>query len=1494
MTGLGFGGFANHPGPTSKPADSFPVFGNPARSPSLSTPTTPPFSDSPPLRSPSPFHEWGNGQRSFFENDDRRPMVTTLVANRNSGTSVTAKATRFHEIEQGVARNHFVPPRAQTPEFASKNSHPVEGFHPSSVENVRPASPSPSLDGRPKFSGPYTFSQATVRPSVSPYDVDFLSETDDAQVSKGPKRMRSPTMPSAIGTDNDHSHFPRNNYKKSNVIVSTHESQAPQRSPPSEKYAVYKVAATNPTSFAVTKRSRSPPLLSEDVASIGNPCTTQDGTEREIEAKAKRLARFRVELGENMQTRDDDVEQKVSANKLEKDKLGPDHSEYESLKPSGIITGLCTDMCPESERAERERKGDLDQFERLDGDRNQTSKHLAVKKYNRMAEREADLIRPMPILQKTIDYLLNLLDQPYNDKFLGIYNFLWDRMRAIRMDLRMQHIFNQGAITMLEQMIRLHIIAMHELCEYSKGEGFSEGFDAHLNIEQMNKTSVELFHLYDDHRKKGMHIPTEKEFRGYYALLKLDKHPGYIVEPAELSLDLAKMTPEIRQTEEVLFARDVARACRTGNFISFFRLARKASYLQACLMHAHFAKLRTQALASLHAGLQNNQGLPLAHVAKWLAMEEEDLESLLEYHGFVIKVFEEPYMVKEGTFINGDKDYPTRRSKLVDFKRSGRIIEDVLPSIHIISMPFKVPNEMAETSKSSLKSVPSVEKESFVSDIPPAIEMVGAVSAVDEDLPDIRAAASQKECVQPQPIIKAPVIGQQSKDDHQMSGILPLPWGFSFTKVDSPGKPKDGMIFRNSLPVHMDTGTEGIPLQRVSETAPQESSLVGPFNKEENSVPQTVLNKLEDEVPPDILQKNENYDLKANYQHEEITEAKLKLIIRIWKRRSSKQRQLREQRQLASVAALSSLSLGPPIHLLQDQPSVSGKFDIDQILRERSNKHGQSWSTINVSEEIVDTLSRRNPDARCLCWKLIVCSHLNNLGEDKLGQRNQDVHPTAGSWLLAKLLTSNEPEYEEGLVISSAGLSTWRKCIHGQSGKDMTCCWSVVKNADFHNLTETVSGASAVLFLASKSIPWKLQKDKLYELLMSIPSGSYLPLLILSDSYKDGVSDLSSIIVNELGLHDIDKSRIGSFFIVFLVENQQVNGFFSDKRLREGLQWLASESPRQLVLHYVKTRELVLSHWNSSFKVLRQMKDYEIDPNDLVLAFNEALDQSLEEISAAAKENRIGWPCPEISLLGFSDEYRIIESYIPKIGWSSVDRIQLLISALQGCKLPVFPDGLSCLSCGSSKEIKNQLVKLENSLIMYLSKMMGIEFALREAHVMLQRHCKINLLGSSFYIVPNWFMILWRITNWRLMGVSYGASSSAYILERPDSSYNMAELDCGLSPIYSSHPSLDEMIEVGFSGEVDEAEVGFSEVSGEVQEAEVGFSEVSGEVQEAEVGFSCEVGAAKTSPIVEDESSLDKASDINSGLDSSQTLSLLLDKCEDLQSILEEKLYIYF
>lgn len=73
--------------------------------------------------------------------------------------------------------------------------------------------------------------------------------------------------------------------------------------------------------------------------------------------------------------------------------------------------------------------------------------------YTRTAERDPDLIRPLPVLMKTMDYLIELLNKPYGNDFLGLYNFLCDRMRAIRMDLRVQHIFNLEAISMLEQMV---------------------------------------------------------------------------------------------------------------------------------------------------------------------------------------------------------------------------------------------------------------------------------------------------------------------------------------------------------------------------------------------------------------------------------------------------------------------------------------------------------------------------------------------------------------------------------------------------------------------------------------------------------------------------------------------------------------------------------------------------------------------------------------------------------------------------------------------------------------------------------------------------------------------------------------------------------------------------------------------------------------------------------------------------------------------------------
>ncbi|CAJ2658489.1 unnamed protein product [Trifolium pratense] len=189
-------------------------------------------------------------------------------------------------------------------------------------------------------------------------------------------------------------------------------------------------------------------------------------------------------------------------------------------------------------------------------------------------------------------------------------------------------------------------------------------------------------------------------------------------------------------------------------------------------------------------------------------------------------------------------------------------------------------------------------------------------------------------------------------------------------------------------------------------------------------------------------------------------------------------------------------------------------------MRERYGKQENSRSRLNVSNIVVDTLGRRNPDAKCLCWKIILCTQMSSAPE--MG--------TAGLWLTSKLM----PSSDDDVMISSHGLVIWRKWIPSQSDIDPTCCLSVIRDTGVGSRDEVVSGASEILFLVSESISWNHQRVHLHNLLMSIPSGACLPLLILCDSY-----DSSSVIINELGLQDIDKLRVSSFL------------FFSGKTSRE-------------------------------------------------------------------------------------------------------------------------------------------------------------------------------------------------------------------------------------------------------------------------------------------------------------------------------------------------------
>nr|GLL44585.1 SAC3 family protein C isoform X2 [Ipomoea trifida] len=133
-------------------------------------------------------------------------------------------------------------------------------------------------------------------------------------------------------------------------------------------------------------------------------------------------------------------------------------------------------MCPVEERETRERLRDLAVFERLNGDTSKSSPSLAVKKFCRtisIKNVQTSDLRPLPVLEQTLDYLFNLLHSTKRP-FEVVHDFLFDRTRSIRQDLSMQNCSGDRVISMYERMgdslslwfrqVPLKIMKSKEMC----------------------------------------------------------------------------------------------------------------------------------------------------------------------------------------------------------------------------------------------------------------------------------------------------------------------------------------------------------------------------------------------------------------------------------------------------------------------------------------------------------------------------------------------------------------------------------------------------------------------------------------------------------------------------------------------------------------------------------------------------------------------------------------------------------------------------------------------------------------------------------------------------------------------------------------------------------------------------------------------------------------------------------------------------------------------
>ena len=184
----------------------------------------------------------------------------------------------------------------------------------------------------------------------------------------------------------------------------------------------------------------------------------------------------------------------------------------------GTLVGTCMSMCPPDEIELRKKDPMINFFEK--GKNGKFDPSLAVKSYHRSeagAQFRAEDLRPIPVLQKTMDFLISHVLTTKGTNELTAHLYARDRFRSIRQDITCQSLHGLEVIEILE-IECLFFIDSGIKFVYSS----IEDFDPAQNMEQITQILLSLDDEYDRFFSiSGKHAPREAIFRAIHAAVAI-------------------------------------------------------------------------------------------------------------------------------------------------------------------------------------------------------------------------------------------------------------------------------------------------------------------------------------------------------------------------------------------------------------------------------------------------------------------------------------------------------------------------------------------------------------------------------------------------------------------------------------------------------------------------------------------------------------------------------------------------------------------------------------------------------------------------------------------------------------------------------------------------------------------------------------------------------------------------------------------------------------
>lgn len=186
------------------------------------------------------------------------------------------------------------------------------------------------------------------------------------------------------------------------------------------------------------------------------------------------------------------------------------------------------------------------------------------KKYFRLTSApNPDTVRPLPVLEKTFDFLKKKWRMESN------YGYICDQFKSLRQDLTVQHIKNEFTVNVYE---------VHARIALEKGD-----------LGEYNQCQTQLRALYSQHL--GGH---PEEFKAYRILYFI-----HTCNRTDMNDVLADLTPTEKSSPAIKHALDARSALALGNYHRFFKLYLTTPNMGAYLMDMFVARERLVALSNM-------------------------------------------------------------------------------------------------------------------------------------------------------------------------------------------------------------------------------------------------------------------------------------------------------------------------------------------------------------------------------------------------------------------------------------------------------------------------------------------------------------------------------------------------------------------------------------------------------------------------------------------------------------------------------------------------------------------------------------------------------------------------------------------------------------------------------------------------------------------------------------------------------------------------------